>query len=117
MSADIPLPDTGQPQTPAGPASSPAEPSVPRGTRSPALPGFLPSGLLLSHGDISPRYWVLLFTDLLSRITRFASGQRKRDVIPKAYYANHDERSRLIDGLRAIAQFLHAHPDIPAPDE
>lgn len=32
-----------------------------------------------------------------------------------AYYASQDERSRLIDGLRAVAQFLHDHPDIPAP--
>jgi hypothetical protein len=32
-----------------------------------------------------------------------------------AYYANDDERSRLIDGLRAVAQFLQGHPDIPAP--
>lgn len=32
-----------------------------------------------------------------------------------AYYANQDERSRLIDGLRAVAQFLQDHPDIPAP--
>jgi hypothetical protein len=32
-----------------------------------------------------------------------------------AYYASYDERGRLIDGLRAVAQFLHDHPDIPAP--
>jgi len=32
-----------------------------------------------------------------------------------AYYADQDERSRLIDGLRAVAQFLQDHPDIPAP--
>jgi hypothetical protein len=32
-----------------------------------------------------------------------------------AYYANHDDRSRLIDGLSAVAQFLQDHPDIPAP--
>jgi hypothetical protein len=32
-----------------------------------------------------------------------------------AYYASQDERSRLIDGLRAVAQFLHDHPDVPAP--
>jgi hypothetical protein len=31
------------------------------------------------------------------------------------YYTNHDERSRLIDGLRAVAQFLQDHPDVPAP--
>ena len=32
-----------------------------------------------------------------------------------AYYADKDERSRLIDGLRAVAQFLQDHPDVPAP--
>jgi hypothetical protein len=32
-----------------------------------------------------------------------------------AYYADQDERSRLIDGLRAVAQFLQDHPDVPAP--
>jgi hypothetical protein len=30
-------------------------------------------------------------------------------------YANADERSRLITGLRALADFLHDHPDVPAP--
>ena len=30
-------------------------------------------------------------------------------------YANRDERNCLIDGLRAVAQFLHDHPDVPAP--
>ncbi len=30
-------------------------------------------------------------------------------------YASQDERSRLIDGLRALAQFLHDHPEVPAP--
>lgn len=32
-----------------------------------------------------------------------------------AYYADKDERSRLIDGLRAVAQFLQDHPNVPAP--
>jgi hypothetical protein len=32
-----------------------------------------------------------------------------------AYYADQDERSRLIDGLRAVAQFLQDHPGVPAP--
>jgi hypothetical protein len=32
-----------------------------------------------------------------------------------AYYANPDERDRLIGGLRALAGFLHDHPDVPAP--
>ena len=32
-----------------------------------------------------------------------------------AYYADQDERSRLIDGLHAVAQFLQDHPDVPAP--
>ena len=32
-----------------------------------------------------------------------------------AYYADNDERSSLIDGLRAVAQFLQDHPDVPAP--
>jgi len=32
-----------------------------------------------------------------------------------AYYASQDERSRLIDGLHAVAQFLQDHPDVPAP--
>jgi hypothetical protein len=36
-------------------------------------------------------------------------------VIPVAYYADQGERSRLIDGLRAVAQFLQDHSDIPAP--
>ncbi len=31
------------------------------------------------------------------------------------YYASEDERSLLIDGLRAVAQFLQDHPDVPAP--
>jgi hypothetical protein len=31
------------------------------------------------------------------------------------YYANHDERSCLIDGLRAVAQFLQDHTDVPVP--
>jgi hypothetical protein len=35
--------------------------------------------------------------------------------MPVTYYASDDERSRLIDGLHAVAQFLHDHPDIPAP--
>lgn len=30
-------------------------------------------------------------------------------------YASQEERSRLIDGLRALAQFLHDRPDVPAP--
>lgn len=30
-------------------------------------------------------------------------------------YASQDERNQLIDGLRAVAQFLHDHPDVPAP--
>ena len=30
-------------------------------------------------------------------------------------YANADERGRLIDGLRALADFLQRHPDVPAP--
>jgi hypothetical protein len=30
-------------------------------------------------------------------------------------YADQDERNRLIDGLRAVAQFLHDNPDVPAP--
>lgn len=30
-------------------------------------------------------------------------------------YANADERSRLIAGLRALAAFLQDHPDVPAP--
>ncbi len=30
-------------------------------------------------------------------------------------YADRDERNCLIDGLRAVAQFLHDHPDVPAP--
>ena len=30
-------------------------------------------------------------------------------------YASQDERNRLIDGLRALANFLHDHPDVPAP--
>ncbi len=30
-------------------------------------------------------------------------------------YASQDERNRLIDGLRALAKFLHDHPDVPAP--
>jgi hypothetical protein len=32
-----------------------------------------------------------------------------------AYYANSDERDRLIGGLRALAAFLHDHPHVPAP--
>ncbi len=31
------------------------------------------------------------------------------------YYASEDERGLLIDGLRAVAQFLQDHPDVPAP--
>ena len=30
-------------------------------------------------------------------------------------YASQEERDRLIDGLRALAQFLHDRPDVPAP--
>lgn len=30
-------------------------------------------------------------------------------------YANADERSRLIAGIRALAAFLQDHPDVPAP--
>ena len=30
-------------------------------------------------------------------------------------YANPEERDRLIGRLRALAQFLHDHPDVPAP--
>jgi hypothetical protein len=30
-------------------------------------------------------------------------------------YANADERGRLIAGLRALADFLQDHPDVPAP--
>jgi hypothetical protein len=32
-----------------------------------------------------------------------------------AYYASPDERDRLIDGLRTLAEFLQDHPDVPAP--
>ena len=32
-----------------------------------------------------------------------------------AYYASNDERSRLIDGLRALAEFLQGYPEVPAP--
>jgi hypothetical protein len=32
-----------------------------------------------------------------------------------AYYANPDERDRLIGGLRALAAFLHDHTDVPTP--
>lgn len=32
-----------------------------------------------------------------------------------AYYASPDERDRLIDGLRALAEFLQDHTDVPAP--
>jgi hypothetical protein len=35
--------------------------------------------------------------------------------MPVTYYANDDERCRLIDGLRAVVQFLQDHPDVPAP--
>ena len=35
--------------------------------------------------------------------------------MPVTYYASDDERDRLIGGLHALAQFLHDHPDIPAP--
>jgi hypothetical protein len=30
-------------------------------------------------------------------------------------YASQDDRNRLIDGLRALAQFLNDHPHVPAP--
>jgi hypothetical protein len=30
-------------------------------------------------------------------------------------YANTDERSRFIAGLRALAEYLEARPDVPAP--
>ena len=30
-------------------------------------------------------------------------------------YASQDDRNRFIDGLRALAQFLNDHPDVPAP--
>ena len=32
-----------------------------------------------------------------------------------SYYANADERARLIAGFRALADFLQDHPDVPAP--
>lgn len=32
-----------------------------------------------------------------------------------AYYANPNERGRLIDGFRALAEFLPHHSDVPAP--
>lgn len=32
-----------------------------------------------------------------------------------SYYANDDERGRLITGFRALASFLEDHPDVPAP--
>jgi hypothetical protein len=35
--------------------------------------------------------------------------------MPVTYYAIDDERDRLIAGLRALAQFLQDHADIPAP--
>jgi hypothetical protein len=35
--------------------------------------------------------------------------------MPVTYYASGAERDRLIGGLRALAQFLQDHPDIPAP--
>ncbi len=31
------------------------------------------------------------------------------------YYADAGERGRLITGLRALAQFLSDHPEVPAP--
>jgi hypothetical protein len=32
-----------------------------------------------------------------------------------AYYANADQRKSLVAGLRSLAEFLDAHPDVPAP--
>lgn len=32
-----------------------------------------------------------------------------------SYYASADERTRLIAGFRALADFLQDHPDVPAP--
>ena len=31
------------------------------------------------------------------------------------YYANEEERTRLIAGLRDLAEFLHENPGVPAP--
>ena len=31
------------------------------------------------------------------------------------YYANEEERTRLIAGLRDLAEFLNENPDVPAP--
>lgn len=31
------------------------------------------------------------------------------------HYANADERSRFISGLRALAEYLESSPDVPAP--
>jgi hypothetical protein len=39
----------------------------------------------------------------------------EKDLMPVTYYAIDDKRDRLIAGLRALAQFLQDHPDIPAP--
>jgi hypothetical protein len=35
--------------------------------------------------------------------------------MPVTHYTSNDQRDRLISGLRALAQFLQDHPDIPAP--
>lgn len=32
-----------------------------------------------------------------------------------SHYANEKDRSRFIDGLRALAEYLESSPDVPAP--
>jgi hypothetical protein len=50
----------------------------------------------------------------------YCHGHKATPEIPEkgvisVSYANADERGRLIDGLRALADFLQDHPDVPAP--
>src|SRR5437879_1482405 len=59
------------------------------------------------------RYWLRPYRRPTVTVTAFAPGKRKgRDPVT---YASQDDRNRLIGGLRALAQFLNDHPDVPAP--
>ena len=70
-----------------------------------------------------PRYIARCYiTSLLGApfLPAYCHGHKATPEIPEkgvisVSYANADERGRLIAGLRALADFLQDHPDVPAP--
>jgi hypothetical protein len=67
-------------------------------------------------------YCTLLYDDVIGRslLAGLLSRSQGNPETPEkgvitVSYANADERSRLVAGFRALADFLQDHPDVPAP--